>query len=335
MSVASRPKKKNPVIFIAVIIFVLLAAIAAIEGLRRLSSSTARTGRSELRPGAADPGYPRELRDGSGATLTLASRPARIVSQTLGSDEILLAICSPDRIAGFSYISLNPQFSPIVDEVRARGIPVARETEEILRLNPDLIFIASYSRAEVVELLQAAGSPVFRFETYQSIEDIKRNIRTIGDATGEQDHAEALVTQMEKELAAALAGIQRPAKPFRVLSYTGGVTAGADTIFDDMMRTVGAVNVAAERGLKGFPRINSEQVTAWDPDFLVCGAYPDEFERTRASLMKDPAIASSRVGRTGRIIIIDNRYYLSVSHHVVRAVEALARGLYSERKDGA
>jgi ABC-type hemin transport system substrate-binding protein len=48
----------------------------------------------------------------------------------------------------------------------------------------------------------------------------------------------------------------------------------------------------------------------------------------REQLLANPAIAATRAARAGRIIIIDNRLFMAVSHHIAGAVEALIEGLY-------
>jgi iron complex transport system substrate-binding protein len=326
--------RRSPLAFVAFITLIIVIAVAGIEISKRLSARSnapsEATSRGESSGAFASTPYPRELRDGSGATLKLITRPQRIVSQTLGTDEILLAICSSERIAGLSWASVDPHYSPVVDQARALNVPVIKGAEEILRLNPDLIFVASYSRAEVIDLLRTAGAPIFRFSNYDSLEEIKSNIRTLGYAVGEDDRAAKLITQMESEIEAvrarAPAGSHRP----RIISYSGGVTAGAGTLYDDVIGVVGAINIPAEHGLKGFPKISSEQIAAWDPDFLITGAPPGKFDEARQALLADPAIASSRAGRAGKIIVLDNRYYLSVAQYIVRTIEALADGLYSE-----
>src|SRR5262245_10167375 len=49
-------------------------------------------------------GFPRTLLDGGGSEVAIRARPVRIVSQTLGTDEILWAICRRERIVGVSKI---------------------------------------------------------------------------------------------------------------------------------------------------------------------------------------------------------------------------------------
>jgi ABC-type hemin transport system substrate-binding protein len=64
----------------------------------------------------------------------------------------------------------------------------------------------------------------------------------------------------------------------------------------------------------------------------VAGASHGEIENVRKNLLADPVIATSRAGRDGRIIVIDNRHFLTVSQYIVRAVEDLAGGLYGQRQ---
>ena len=322
-------RRRGALALIALVGAALVMIALGIEAARRLTGAPMSPDAAVNRTEGARSRFPRYLRDASGATLIIPSPPQRIASQTLGTDEILLAICSPDRIVALSSLATDPNYSNVVEQARAAQKPAVQGAEQVLKLNPDLIFVASYSRAEVVDLLRAAGAPVFRFANFDRIEDIKANIRTVGYAIGDEARAEALVAQMERELEAIRARALSVGKRPRVMSYGAlGYTAGANTLFDDMARIVGAINISAEQGINRFQKISAEQITMWQPDFIVTGANAGTFDAARRRLLADPAIASSSAGRAGRIIVIDNRYYLTVSHHVVGAVEALAEGLY-------
>ena len=81
-----------------------------------------------------------------------------------------------------------------------------------------------------------------------------------------------------RHAAPARRGGRAPRRPaaLRVLSFSGGFTAGRGTTFDDIVRRAGAINEAAARGIDKFPRLSEEQVLAWNPDVLVAGALPGE-----------------------------------------------------------
>jgi len=329
-SVPKPPNKrlKGSAFYIAALAAALALAVAGIEVTRRLKTPADAT---TAVPAVARP-FPRELRDAKGETLNLQREPQRIVSQTLGTDEILLAICPPERVVALSNMAEDGDYSNAVEEARRIPGRTTEGPEQILQFKSDLIFVASYSRAETVELLKASNAPVFRFANFDSIADIKSNIRTVGYATGADAAAEQLVRRMDEDLAAVRARIPKSESPFRVMSYDRlGYTAGSNTIFDDVVRAAGAVNVSAEQGIKGFAKINSEKIVEWQPDFLITGANRGKEKSVRGGLLEDPAVATSKAARDGRIIVIDNRHFLTVSHHVVRFVEDVADGIYGSR----
>jgi cobalamin transport system substrate-binding protein len=329
VSQPSNKRSKGSAVYVAVIIATLALVVAGIEIARRLKA-TSDTGAAV--PAAANP-FPRELRDANGETLTLQREPQRIVSQALGTDEILLTICPTERVVALSNMAEDGNYSNVVEEARQIPNRTTQGPEQILQFKPDLIFVASYSRAETVELLSSSKAPVFRFANFDSIADIKSNIRTVGYATGTDAAAEKLIGQMDVDLAAVRARIPKSELPPRVMSYDKlGYTAGSNTIFDDVVRAAGAVNVSAEQGIKGFAKINSEKMLEWQPDFLIMGANRGKEKSVSDHLLEDPAVAASKAGRAKRIIVIDNRHFLTVSHHVVRFVEDLANGIYGNRK---
>ena len=53
-------------------------------------------------------------------------------------------------------------------------------------------------------------------------------------------------------------------------------------------------------------------------------------DSTRDRLLADPGIAVTRAGRKGQVLLIENRAYLSMSHHAVVMMEALAAALHGE-----
>jgi iron complex transport system substrate-binding protein len=329
VSQPTKKKLKGSPIYIVVIVTTLALVVAGIEITRRLKAPADAI---TAIPAAARP-FPRELRDAKGETLNLPREPQRIVSQTLGTDEILLAVCPPERVVALSNLAEDGDYSNAVEEARRIPGRTTEGPEPILQFKPDLIFVASYSRAETVELLKSSKAPVFRFANFDSIADIKSNIRTVGYATGTDAAAENLIQRMDEALTAVRARIPKSESPVRVMSYDKlGYTAGSNTIFDDVVRAAGAVNVCAEQGIKGFAKINSEKILEWQPDYLITGANRGKEKSVRDRLLEDPAVASSKAARAGRVIVIDNRHFLTVSQHVVGFVEDLANGLYGNRK---
>lgn len=312
--------------YVAVLVGVLAALVAGVELSRRARTPDAPTP-------VADPAqpFPRELRDAGGDTLVVPAPPKRIVSQTLATDEILLAICPAERIAALSSLAEDESYSNVAAEAKKHPGRCTQGAEQILKLEPDLIFAASYNRAETVQQLRASRAPVFRFASFNSIADIQANVRTVGHAVGRDAEAGAVVRRMDEALAAVRGRVPTGRPAPRVMSYgLDGFTAGANTTFDDIARAAGAVNVGAANGLDGFAKVSVEKVAEWQPEVIVAGASRGEIEAVRRALLADPVIKATRAGREGRVIVIDNRHFLSVSQNVVHAVEDLADGLYGK-----
>src|SRR5262249_13748342 len=53
------------------------------------------------------------------ALLFAGGPPRRVVSQTLGTDELLLVLADPGQIVALSHLATDPKFSPVVKEASA------------------------------------------------------------------------------------------------------------------------------------------------------------------------------------------------------------------------
>jgi iron complex transport system substrate-binding protein len=321
----------RPIIFGLFLSLAVLAMIVVIE-IRRRESTANQSPKTELSSPLSERvkgNFPRDLTDSANAKLTIKEKPQRIVSQTLATDEILMAICEPQRIAALSSEADNPQYSNIIEEAKQVRGRVSGSAEQILQLKPDLIFVASYSKAEFYELLKAANAPFYRFSNFDKIEDIKSNIRIVGYAIGEDQKAEDLVLKMEREIEATKSRTPKHAKPLRVMSYSlSGYTAGANTLFDEILKTVGAVNVSTENKIEGFGKISSEQLTKWNPDVIIASEDRKDIEITRQNLLNNAAVAVTNAGKNKRVIVLPNDTFLSISHHVTKAIDQISQELY-------
>ena len=327
---ATKKRAGGTVRFTVVLLALAAIVVAAIEFSRRMSSERVS---APLTMGQAAGEFPREIRDAADEALVIPTKPMRIVSQTLGTDEILLAICDPKRIVALSNLADDGNYSNVVEEARRFAGRTTEGAEQILRLEPDLIFVSSYSRAETVHLLKASHAPVFRFANFNSISDIEENIRTVGKAVGNDTEADSLIRKMDESLASIRRLAPPNQVPFRIMSFdSGGYTAGKNSAFDDMVRAAGAKNVSTENGIDGFAKISVEKIIDWQPDFIIAGANQGSLDAVRKSLLANPVIAASRAGVAERIIVIDNRHFLTVSQYIVRGVEDLAKGMYGHKE---
>jgi iron complex transport system substrate-binding protein len=276
-------------------------------------------------------GFPKVLIDQSGRQVLLPHKPRRIVSVTLATDEILLALVDPSRLLAVTYLAVDETISNV--PLAAAAIPhtLHADAEPLLALQPDLIFVASYLRPEIVTVLQDAGLPVFTFQEFESIADIQGNIRLVAQAVGEEARGEAVVAEMNTRLQAVAAQLRGLTVRPRVLYWEArGLTAGARTSIDDVIAYAGGENAVAGLGLTGMKTLSAEQVLALNPDVIVTGGKVRNTTAQLPPLFLHPALQVVDAVQQQRVFVLPRRLLSTLSQHIVEGVEAMARVLHPQ-----
>ena len=209
----------------------------------------------------------------AGAAAAAPARPERVMSLNLCTDQLVLQLLPPERIASVTYLSRGPDTGrPAVD---ASQVPINYGTsEEVLAQHPDLVIAGTTSTVATRALLKRVGIPLLEVPAAESFDDIRKLTRTIGRAVGEEEKAESLLRQMD----ASLTELQKsaPAKPITVVAWDGGGNVpGPGTLFDAILTAAGAVNVATrlnQNTLYGnYTSFDLEQLVALNPELVIYG----------------------------------------------------------------
>ena len=262
------------------------------------------------------------------------ARPARIVSLSVASDELALALV-PERarILALTRFADDPGASNEVEAARTVQGRVTALAEEVLALGPDLVLAPRWSAPELMALLAHEGVAVHAIDTPSSIDEVRASIAGLGAALDARPDAEALVHAMDARLArVAVQVAQRPGEvrgPRVVLWSDSGVTPAGGTLFCEAVERAGARCALAEQGARGYVPLTLEGLLALDPDVVVEARYRAD-GRARplgadAALAELPAGRGLRAVRTGRVLALPTAHVLSTTHHVADLVEGLAR----------
>jgi iron complex transport system substrate-binding protein len=281
-------------------------------------------------------GWPRTLIERSpdgteSARLVLPRPPQRIVSVTVATDEFLLDMVPPERIAALSELAPKTE-SRVADRLGPIRHFVGTDVESIIALNPDLCFLANYNRRETRSLLVDSGIPVFVFRRFRSLQDIRDNLHTVGWAVGAEQAAERLLADMDRQLAEVAERLPPTSEWPSALVYSqSGWVEGAGTMQTALFEAAGLRSSAAEAGIAGSSKVSEELVLEMDPDYLVIAREPIEMADHREWLMGNPALAPLKAIRQERFLVLDESLLTTVSHHVGDAVAELARQAYPNR----
>ena len=277
-------------------------------------------------------GFPRTVHDYAGDPLRLARPPSRIASQALVTDHFLFAVVSPSRIAAVSSIAHDARYSYVAAEVAGMDVAVVEDGEALLRRRPDLLLVSHTARADMVAVARDAGIPTFRLRTaFDDFAQIAAGLETIGRLTGEERAAGRVIAEFRERAAAAVARRPAAAPSPRVLVYVAmSGTFGAGSLFDHILTELGAVNVAAEQGIGPNGTISGEQIAGWNPDWIIADAPAGEEDAVRRRILEQPGVAVTTAGRTGQVLVLDHRRFITMSHHAARLIEAVAAALYPD-----
>jgi len=255
----------------------------------------------------------------------LPKKPKRIIALTLGTAEILLDLVPKKRIIGMHRFAANRSYSNISEQIEGISL-VGTDSEMIISLMPDMIFVASYTGVDLLNQLKAANVPVIKISSFEKIEDIFQNIKTMGHFVGEPSRAKSIVQRALDKIKLIQKKIPRNHSPRRLLVLMkGGWVAGSRTSQNELIRLAGGRNVAAEQGIVNSKRISAEQIITWNPDTILVGKSHNSKNGVKNIILSKRIYAPLR---KKKIIEISQSHLTNVSQYIVEGLQDLVEELY-------
>lgn len=249
-------------------------------------------------PTAATPGFPVTVRG-----TEIPAEPQRIVSLSATHTEVLYAIGAGPRIVATDLFSDFPADAAATEKVDAFNLSV----EAVAALDPDLV-ILSYDPGDAVTGFAALGIPAVLFAPPGpvTLEEVFAEWRDLGMAVGLAPETEALIDQVEGEIATIVAGVPETSDPFTYFLELDSTlyTAGPGTLLDTLFGSVGLVSIADPAG-GPFQQLSAEAVVAADPDFVFladtvcCG-------ESAATVAARPGWDEMSAVSGGRVVALDD-----------------------------
>jgi iron complex transport system substrate-binding protein len=219
-------------------------------------------------------------------TTVAGTPPQRIVSLNLCTDQLLMALVPPQRIASITWLSRSEGDPELL--ALARRLPINRGgAEEVLAVRPDLVLAGRFTTTTTRQLLKRVGVRMIEVDAVQDWEGIRRITREVAQAVGEPVRGEALLADMDATLLRLAA---RRATPLRAIGWSGAAedVPGADTLFNTILETAGAANIAAAaNGLRSY---DLEQVLRARPQLLLRGAAYSTAPALRSAVADHPVL---------------------------------------------
>lgn len=231
----------------------VLAALAAALLLVTLGTASA---------AAPKPPFPVTVRAANGP-VTIAKRPARIVSLSPTATETLFAIGAGRQVVAVDELSNYPRQAP-----RTSLSGFKPNAEAIAAYRPDLV-VVSYDTGIVGELGKLR-IPVLVDPGAASLPDAYRQMRQLGHATGFPKKAAALVARTRSRIAAAVESAGRRGRDLSLYHEltTNYYSATSKTFIGQIYKLFGLRNIADAAATGDYPQLSGEYIVAANPHLI-------------------------------------------------------------------
>ena len=271
------------------------------------------------------------------------SAPQRVVSLACSNTEIVAALGCGDRLVGVDDHSDFPV--DLVASLPKVGPDLQIDVDRVASLAPDLVLatLTVPGHEQVVARLEAAGLPFIAPEPV-SLDDVYRDIRTIGARLGVSDRAEVLIADMRAtiessppapagsppsdELAKAHSqGIDESRRPTIVVQWwpKPTITPGRLSWVTDIVAWAGGRVLLSDEPVKSRPMAD-EEVAERAPDAIVvswCGVDPAKYRPE--VVLDNPRLASTPAVRNRHVFTIPEAYMGRPGPRLVDGYRALRR----------
>ncbi|SOC43061.1 ABC transporter substrate-binding protein [Ureibacillus acetophenoni] len=275
--------------------------------------------------------FPITITDGANREVTIDDEPETIVSIQTSNTEISFALGLGDKIVGVSDYDNYPPEALEKEKVGAQDI----NAELVLSLLPDLALVTDYhynTHPDLLKQFEEAGIDVVVVGDATSFEDVYHNIEMIAKATGTDEEAQKIITDMQqrheaiKEKAAEM--ITDKKKVWVEVSPAPDIfTTGTNTFMHEMLESINATNAAEAH--EGWVKLTEEEIVQLNPDVIITtyGYYidnPRDQVLSREGWNEVPAVKNEQV------FDVDSDTVTRPGPRLIEGVEAIAEFVYPE-----
>lgn len=253
-------------------------------------------------------------------------QPGRLLVIGGAITETVCALGYCDQIVARDVTSNFPEE---VEKLPSVGHPRQMTAEGLLSERPDKIILGKGQvQDDLLRQLQEAEVDVIEVHHPESIEGIKKMIREVADLFDAD--GTPLIETLAQDLS-ELKEVKQPEEPGVLFLYARGadmlLAAGKATSADEMIRLVGARNVAAE--LDGFKPLSPEALIEMNPDaLLLFSSGLESIRNENESTLQLPGISKTNAGKNKHIIALDGNYLLGFGPRAGKAAVEVAQQLY-------
>jgi iron complex transport system substrate-binding protein len=260
---------------------------------------------------------------GSLVAPALAASLPRLASMNVCTDQLLIPLADPEQILGLSRYSRHRFESWAADDAHRYRI-LSGGAEDILVLRPDVVVASLFDKRSTRELLKQKGLRLAEFAVPRNLEEVKAQIREMGEIVQHPDRAAAEIARLDAAIARARRVVVEKHYSVLPLSRRGWV-AGSDSLVSSLLAETGLNNAAGDLGVGTGGFASLEAVVSAKPDFLLVPDAGDRAEDDGHAFLLHPAL--ERFYPPKNRIVIPDRLTVCGGVMLAEALDALVAEL--------
>ncbi|MBM32024.1 MAG: hypothetical protein CL764_04100 [Chloroflexi bacterium] len=277
--------------------------------------------------------WPREIQAMNG-NIVINQEPQRILTVSLGHDEMLFGFVELDKIVATTSFSQDPggnifEFS--------NGLPViTADPEVIIAQDPDIVFADPYANPNLLDALSDLNIPVIQTTLHNDVEGRRSDILLMGYALGELESAKNLINILDERIKfinsyTETKDVNEKPKILSLTYYDAYWAGGLGSTEGSIIDLAGGINIAAESGVQSNDMITKESLISMNPDVIII---PQSKEWGGESffndLISDNTLKEIQAIKNDKVYLVDPRYFTTLSHWNLRGTEELMKIVWDD-----
>jgi iron complex transport system substrate-binding protein len=267
-------------------------------------------------------GFPITITDDASRTVTIESKPKRVVSLAPANTEIMYSLGLIDEVVG---VTTYDDYPKQVKNIAKVGDFTTPNLEAIAAAKPDLVLVASGVQSDVLSKLESLGAKVLVIDP-QTLDGVYKSIKKVADATGTSKKGDQLIADMSVEVGDIQLRVSNadPVTTFVEVGYNPLYTAGSGTLLNDLITQAGGKNVVTQAGYVGY---SVEQLVK---------AQPAVYLGTKSSI-GDTSTVAKRAGysalsavKSGRVVALTDDLVSRGGPRIIEGIREIAKALHPD-----
>lgn len=310
---------------------IMLTAMTACTTPKTENTTSSKTSEATSSVASASSDTAMTITDREGKVMTLPANIDKIISLAPSVTETLVSLGLADKLVAIDDYSKG--ITGISESLPTFNM-MEPNTEQIIALNPDIIFGTGMSKTAGEDLFKPVtdtGILMTFIPSSDSIKGIKDDILFIGDATKTSDKAKAIVDDMTKKMDDIVAKITVPEQKIKVYFENSPApsiyTFGTGTFLNEMIELLGAENIFADQN--SWISASEEQVIAKNPDVIFTSVnFTDD---SVGEILARNGFGAVNAVKNKQVFQIDANSSSRPNENIVLAFQQMANALYPEK----